>query len=283
MFRQLIIIRENLSNSWQDKFHFVFLDFKFYTMKIVISPAKSLDFETELPTKKHTESIFLKESNTVHNVLKKLKPKKLSDLMSISEKLADLNWERNQEWKLPFTDENARQAIYAFNGDVYTGLDAYTLPIAKIDELQGKLRILSGLYGLLKPLDLMQPYRLEMGTKLPIGKNKNLYEFWKTKITKSLNAELKKDELFINLASNEYFEAVDVKVLKVPVITPEFKDYKDGKLKIISFFAKKARGMMVRYIIDTNAETIDDLKGFDYDGYKFDANLSKGNSLVFTR
>jgi len=283
VFRQLIIIRENLSNSWQDKFHFVFLDFKFYTMKIVISPAKSLDFETELPTKKHTESIFLKESNTVHNVLKKLKPKKLSDLMSISEKLADLNWERNQEWKLPFTDENARQAIYAFNGDVYTGLDAYTLPIAKIDELQGKLRILSGLYGLLKPLDLMQPYRLEMGTKLPIGKNKNLYEFWKTKITKSLNAELKKDELFINLASNEYFEAVDVKVLKVPVITPEFKDYKDGKLKIISFFAKKARGMMVRYIIDTNAETIDDLKGFDYDGYKFDANLSKGNSLVFTR
>ena len=259
------------------------MTFKFYKMKIVISPAKSLDFETELPTKKHTESIFLKESNTVHNVLKKLKPKKLSELMSISEKLADLNWERNQEWKLPFTDENARPAIYAFNGDVYTGLNAYTLPITKIDELQGKLRILSGLYGLLKPLDLMQPYRLEMGTKLPVGKNKNLYEFWKTKITKSLNSELKKDELFINLASNEYFEAVDVKALKVPVITPEFKDYKDGKLKIISFFAKKARGMMVRYIIDTNAETIEDLKGFDYDGYKFDANLSKGNSLVFTR
>lgn len=257
--------------------------FKFYTMKIVISPAKSLDFETELPTKKHTESIFLKESNTVHKVLKKLKPKKLSELMSISDKLADLNWERNQEWKIPFTEENSRPAIYAFNGDVYTGLDAYTLPISKIEELQGKLRILSGLYGLLKPLDLMQPYRLEMGTKLPIGKNKNLYEFWKAKITKSLNSELKKDELFINLASNEYFEAVDVKALKVPVITPEFKDYKDGKLKIISFFAKKARGMMVRYIIDTNAETIDDLKGFDYDGYKFDANLSKGNTLVFTR
>ncbi|PKP15150.1 MAG: hypothetical protein CVU07_11235, partial [Bacteroidetes bacterium HGW-Bacteroidetes-23] len=148
---------------------------------------------------------------------------------------------------------------------------------------QDKLRILSGLYGLLKPLDLMQPYRLEMGTKFPIGKSKNLYEFWKSKITKELNKELTKGELFINLASNEYFDAVDVKALKVPVITPEFKDYKDGKLKIISFFAKKARGMMVRYIIDTNAETIDDLKGFNYEGYAFDGNLSKGDRLVFTR
>lgn len=252
-------------------------------MKIVLSPAKSLDFETALPSKKYTESKFLKESNTIHNVLKKLKPKQLSELMSISEKLADLNWERNQQWAIPFTPENARQAIYAFNGDVYTGLDAYTLPLEKVDELQDKLRILSGLYGLLKPMDLIQPYRLEMGTKLPIGKNKNLYEFWRAKITKELNSELTKDELFINLASNEYFDAVDVKALKVPVITPEFKDYKDGKLKIISFFAKKARGMMVRYIIDTNAETIEDLQGFDYEGYQFDANLSKGNSLVFTR
>jgi hypothetical protein len=149
--------------------------------------------------------------------------------------------------------------------------------------LQQRLRILSGLYGLLKPLDLMQAYRLEMGTKLSIGESKNLYEFWKATITKSLNDELKDDELFINLASNEYFSAIDVKALKVPIITPDFKDYKDGKLKIISFFAKKARGMMVRYIIDTNAETIDDLKGFNYDGYQFDDNLSKENNLVFTR
>jgi cytoplasmic iron level regulating protein YaaA (DUF328/UPF0246 family) len=145
------------------------------------------------------------------------------------------------------------------------------------------LRILSGLYGLLKPLDLMQAYRLEMGTKLPIGESKNLYEFWKPIVTKALNKELQKGELFLNLASNEYFSAVDVKALKVSVITPEFKDYKNGKLKIISFFAKKARGLMVRYIIDTNAETIDDLKGFNYEGYQFDANLSKGNQLVFTR
>lgn len=252
-------------------------------MKIVISPAKSLNFEKELPTTQFTQPLFLKESRQVHKVLKQQSPKDLSDLMSISDKLADLNWQRNKDWKTPFTPENARPAIYTFDGDVYTGLDAYTIPVEKLDVLQDKLRILSGLYGILHPLDLMQAYRLEMGTKLPIGDKKNLYEFWKTTLTHSLNKELKKDELFINLASNEYFSSIDTKALKVPVITPDFKDYKDGKLKIISFFAKKARGMMVRYIIDTNAETIDDLKGFNYEGYQFDANLSKGDHLVFTR
>ncbi|MCW2121222.1 peroxide stress protein YaaA [Flavobacterium sp. 7A] len=252
-------------------------------MKIVISPAKSLNFDKELPTPLFTESHFLKESRKVHQVLKTKNPEDLSSLMSISQKLADLNWQRNQDWKTPFTKENARPAIYTFDGDVYTGLDAYTIPVAKLEILQDKLRILSGLYGLLRPLDLMQAYRLEMGTKLPIDDSKNLYEFWKLTITKALNKELKNDELFVNLASNEYFSAIDVKLLKVPVITPDFKDYKDGKLKIISFFAKKARGMMVRYIIDTNAQTIEDLKGFNYDGYQFDANLSKGNHLVFTR
>lgn len=252
-------------------------------MKIVISPAKSLNFEKELPTTLHTESVFLKESRAVHNVLKTKKPEDLSSLMSISTKLADLNWQRNQEWSTPFTVENARPAVYTFDGDVYTGLDAFTIPTEKLDVLQDKLRILSGLYGLLKPLDLMQAYRLEMGTKMPIGEHKNLYEFWKPTLTKALNKEMKADELFVNLASNEYFSAVDTKTLKVPVITPDFKEYKDGKLKIISFYAKRARGMMVRYILDTNAETIDDLKGFDYDGYQFDANLSKGNHLVFTR
>jgi cytoplasmic iron level regulating protein YaaA (DUF328/UPF0246 family) len=252
-------------------------------MKIVISPAKSLNFEKELPTKKYSEALFLKEARQVHTVLKHKKPAELAELMHISEKLADLNWQRNQDWKTPFTAENARPAIFTFDGDVYTGLDAYSIPIEKLDALQDRLRILSGLYGLLKPLDLIQAYRLEMGTKLPIGESKNLYEFWKTTLTKALNKELEKDELFINLASTEYFSAIDVKALKVPVITPEFKDYKNGKLKIISFFAKKARGLMVRYIIDTNAQTIDDLKGFDYEGYLFDANLSKGNHLVFTR
>jgi cytoplasmic iron level regulating protein YaaA (DUF328/UPF0246 family) len=252
-------------------------------MKIVISPAKSLNFEKELPTTAYTEPIFLKEARQIQKVLKKESPKELSELMHISEKLANLNWQRNQDWTTPFSPENARPAIYTFDGDVYTGLDAYSIPTDKLETLQDSLRILSGLYGLLKPLDLIQAYRLEMGTKLPIGESKNLYEFWKTTITKSLNKELKKDELFINLASNEYFSAIDVKALKVPVITPDFKDYKNGKLKIISFFAKKARGMMVRYIIDTDAKTIDDLKGFNYDGYQFDANLSKGNHLVFTR
>lgn len=252
-------------------------------MKIVISPAKSLNYEKTVPVTTYTEPQFLKQAATIQNTLKKKKPSQLSELMDISAKLAELNWQRNQDWHLPFTAENARQAVYAFDGDVYTGLDVYTLPEDKVSVLQDKLRILSGLYGLLKPLDLMQAYRLEMGTAMPVGKNKNLYEFWKKTITKALNDELQKDELFLNLASNEYFSAVDAKMLKVPVITPEFKDYKDGKLKMISFFAKKARGLMVRYIIDTNAETLDDLKGFNYEGYAFDANLSKGNTLVFTR
>ena len=252
-------------------------------MKIVISPAKSLNFEKELPTQRFSKPQFLKQATTIQKTLKKKKPKVLSELMDISDKLAELNWQRNQEWQTPFTAENARPAVYAFDGDVYTGLDVYTLSEPKLDDLQDKLRILSGLYGLLKPFDLMQPYRLEMGTSMAIGTHKNLYEFWKKTITKTLNGELQKGELFINLASNEYFSAVDVKALKVPVVTPEFKDYKDGQLKMISFFAKKARGLMVRYIIDTNAETIDDLKGFNYEGYSFDSNLSSGNKLVFTR
>lgn len=252
-------------------------------MKIIISPAKSLDFETPLPTQKHTMPKFLKDSRIINKVIKKKKPKELMELMSISDKLADLNWQRNKTWKTPFTTENARPAMYAFAGDVYIGLNSYTISDDKLDALQAKLRILSGLYGLLKPLDLMQPYRLEMGTHLPIDENKNLYEYWKKKLTTALNKELKNGELFVNLASNEYASAIDFKALKVPVVEVDFLDLKDGKLKMISFFAKKARGMIVRYIIDTNAETIDDLKGFNVEGYQFDANLSKGNKLVFTR
>ena len=252
-------------------------------MKIIISPAKSLDFETALPTQKHTLPKFLKDSRVIHKVIKQKKPNDLMELMSISDKLADLNWQRNKVWKTPFTPENARPALYAFAGEVYIGLDGYSIPEEKLDALQDKLRILSGLYGLLKPLDLMQAYRLEMGTQLPVGHHKNLYDFWKVKLTAALNKELKRGELFVNLASNEYASAIDFKALKVPVITVDFLDSKDGKLKMISFFAKKARGLMVRYILDTNAETIEDLQGFDYDGYRFDSNLSKGNTLVFTR
>jgi len=173
--------------------------------------------------------------------------------------------------------------MYAFNGDVYAGLDAYTIPTNKLDKLQDMLRILSGLYGVLKPLDLIRPYRLEMGTNLKVGKAKNLYEFWKKTITEFLNSELSDDELFINLASKEYSDVIDFKSLKGIHITPEFKDYKNGELKMISFFAKKARGLMVRYIIDKDCKTIEDLKGFNYENYRFDENLSQGNKLIFTR
>lgn len=253
-------------------------------MKIVISPAKSLDFETAIPTTKHSIPEFLEESEKINKVLAKKKPKALMQLMGISSNLAALNWERNQQFSTPFTLENARPAVYAFNGDVYLGLDAYTIPENKLDTLQDSLRILSGLYGILKPLDLIQPYRLEMGTSLKLGRKKNLYDFWKANLTNSLNNELADDELFINLASNEYFSALDAKKLKVPVITPIFKDWKNDKLKVISFFAKKARGSMVRYIIDTGATTLDDLRGFSYDDYLFsEEHTLKENQPVFIR
>jgi cytoplasmic iron level regulating protein YaaA (DUF328/UPF0246 family) len=239
--------------------------------------------QQNLPTQNFSEASFLKESRQINGVLKKLKPNDLSKLMDISDKLAELNWERNQTWKTPFNPDNSRPAIYTFDGEVYTGIDAYTLPIDKMEDLQNRLFILSGLYGLLKPLDLIQAYRLEMGTSIAIGESKNLYAFWKIKITETLNKSIAKGDFLLNLASNEYFSAVDTKLLKAKVITPEFKDYKDGKLKMISFFAKKARGLMVRYIIDTNAQTIDDIQGFNYEGYAFDANLSTEVKLVFTR
>ena len=253
-------------------------------MKIVISPAKSLDFETALPLATFSQPSFLAQSEKLNKVLVKKKPKALSVLMSISDNLAQLNWQRNQDFSTPFTTENARPAVYAFNGDVYQGLDAYSLSEKKMDKLQSSLRILSGLYGVLKPLDLIQPYRLEMGTQLKVGRKKNLYEFWKKELTAHLNAEMEEDELFVNLASNEYFGAVDTKTLKVPVITPIFKDWKNDKLKIISFFAKKARGSMVRYIIDSDAKTLDDIKGFNLDDYIFsEEHTLKANQPVFIR
>ncbi|MET6991896.1 peroxide stress protein YaaA [Sediminicola arcticus] len=253
-------------------------------MKIVVSPAKSLDFESELPTDKFTQPIFLKEAKTLNAILAKKNPKALSKLMDISDNLAALNWERNQNFKVPFTKENARPAIFAFSGDVYQGIDAYTITEQKLENLQDKLRILSGQYGILKPLDLMQPYRLEMGTQLKVGRKKNLYEFWKKQLTDQLNDELENDELFVNLASNEYFSAVDKKALKVPVITPVFKDWKNDKLKVISFFAKKARGSMVRFILDTNAETLDDIKAFNVDGYAYSEQFTENvQEPVFVR
>jgi cytoplasmic iron level regulating protein YaaA (DUF328/UPF0246 family) len=252
-------------------------------MKLVLSPAKSLDFKTKLPTAQNTEACFLAQAERLNKLIKKKSAKSLSKLMKISINLGQLNYKRNQEWSLPFTSDNARQAIYAFSGDVYRGLDAYTIKKNKLDKLQDTVRIISGLYGILKPLDLMQAYRLEMGTKFPVGKNKNLYEFWRKQITQKLNEELQDDELFLNLASNEYFKAVDVKALNVPVVTAHFKDFKNGEFKIISFFAKEARGLMALYIIDTNAKTVDDLKGFDYKGYGFSDAMSTDTDLVFIR
>ncbi|WP_179376629.1 peroxide stress protein YaaA [Winogradskyella wichelsiae] len=252
-------------------------------MKLVLSPAKSLDYETKLPTTKTTEGQFLKEADQLNKVLKKKSAKDLSELMHISDNLGQLNFERNQEWELPFTQDNARPAIYAFSGDVYRGIDAYTIDTKKLDKVEDTVRILSGLYGILKPLDLVQPYRLEMGTKLPVGKNKNLYEFWQKKVTKALNEELEDDELFINLASNEYFKAVDTKALKVPVVNIVFKEFKNDKYKIVAFYAKLARGLMTRYIIDTDAKTVDDIKAFNYENYGFSDALSSKNELVFTR
>lgn len=252
-------------------------------MKLVISPAKSLDFETKLPTEKATQPEFLKQSEKLNSLLKSKSAKSLSKLMHISDNLGQLNYERNQEWTVPFTKDNARAAIYAFNGDVYRGLDAYTIEKNKIDTLQNTVRILSGLYGVLKPLDLMQAYRLEMGTKMKVGTNKNLYEFWKKDITKALNEELEDDEVFVNLASNEYFKSIDTDALKVPVTTVDFKEFKDGKYKIVAIYAKVARGLMARYIVDTNAKTINDLKGFNAEGYGLSDELSTDHNLVFTR
>ena len=252
-------------------------------MKLVLSPAKSLNFESQLPTTKTTESCFLAEAQRLNKLLKKKSARSLSKLMNISDNLGQLNYQRNQDWELPFTPDNARQAIYAFSGDVYRGIDAYTIDTNKLDKVQDTVRIISGLYGILKPLDLIQSYRLEMGTRMPVGKNKNLYEFWKKKVTQALNNELEDDELFLNLASNEYFKAIDVKALKVPVITANFKDFKNGQYKTIMTFAKLARGYMTRYIIDTDAKTLDDIKGFNYEGYGFSDDLSSEQELVFVR
>jgi len=252
-------------------------------MKIVISPAKSLDFESKVLTDQHTQPSFLQQSEKLANILKKKSAKQLSKLMSISDNLGQLNYERNQNWKLPFTLENSRQAIFAFNGAVFQGLDVASLPITKLDQLQDKLRILSGQYGLLKPLDIIQPYRLEMGTKLKIGRKNNLYQFWDNTITEALNDELEDGEPLINLASAEYFKAIKTKLLTVPVITPVFKDFKNGEYKTIMTFAKLARGYMVRYIIDNNINSVEGLKGFNIESYAFDANLSSDRELVFTR
>ncbi|MFO7744166.1 MAG: peroxide stress protein YaaA [Psychroflexus sp.] len=253
-------------------------------MKLVVSPAKSLNQEDKLPTDKYTIPVFEELAGKVNRKLSRMTKDEIAELMSISDKLADLNYGRYQEFEDKHTKENSRPAIYMFDGDVYTGIDAYTIPEEKIDRLQDSLRILSGMYGVLKPLDLMQPYRLEMGTKLSIESNEDLYELWKDKITSQLNSELEQGELFINLASQEYFKAIDSKKLDAEIISPVFKDFKNGKLKIISFYAKKARGLMVRYILDHDINTLEGIKGFDYEDYHFsEEHTTKASEPVFIR
>ncbi len=252
-------------------------------MKILLSPAKSLDFKSNLPTGEISYSCFQKEAKHLNSILKIKSPTELSSLMNISPKIAYLNHERNNSWSLPFTTDNSRQAIYAFSGDVYKGFDAYSIDNDKIDFMQNTVRIISGLYGLLKPLDLIQPYRLEMGTKLIVDDNKNLYEFWRRKITEELNNELIDEEQLVNLASNEYFKVIDSKVIKASIYSVKFKQLKNGEYKTIAIFSKKARGMMARYIIDNKIEDFNDIKEFNQDGYLFDQNLSTHNELVFTR
>ncbi len=254
-------------------------------MLIVISPAKSLDFKTPPVISDFTVPEFLSESEKLVGRLKTYSPKKLSALMGISADLGELNFKRFQEWNLPFTPENSKQAILAFSGDVYQGLNATTLSKEKLELAQSKLRILSGLFGVLKPLDLMQPYRLEMGTKLKYFKSKNLYSFWDPMITKKINEAVSESgsKILINLASNEYFKSIDKKKLKAEIVTPDFKEFKNGKYTMISFFAKRARGLMTRFIIENNISNPSDLLAFDAEGYSFNSRLSKPGNPVFTR
>ncbi|MCC2618322.1 peroxide stress protein YaaA [Aestuariibacter halophilus] len=254
-------------------------------MLIVVSPAKNLDFDTAPVTQTHTQPMLLEDTEALMAVCRTLSPADLSSLMKISDKLALLNAERFADWQRPFTPDNAKQAVLAFNGDVYSGLDAGSFSEDDFAFAQQHLRILSGLYGVLRPLDLMQAYRLEMGTKLANPRGKDLYAFWKGIITDNLNQALEAqgDNVLINLASNEYFGAVQPKALNGMVVTPVFKDYKNGQYKIISFFAKKARGLMARYIIEHRLTDVAQLKAFDVDGYQFDEQQSSPDTLVFTR
>ena len=254
-------------------------------MLMVISPAKTLDFESPLATQRFTQSTLLEKSQQLIDVARDLSPAQIGSLMGISDKLAHLNADRFNQWQPPFTLDNARQAIRAFKGDVYTGLQAETFSEADFDFAQQHLRMLSGLYGVLRPLDLMQPYRLEMGIKLANPAAKDLYGFWGDLLTQKLNDAMAEqgDEVLINLASDEYFKAVKPKQLNGELIKPVFLDEKNGKFKVISFYAKKARGLMSRYVIQNRLSKPEQLKQFDVDGYFFAADESKGNELVFKR
>jgi len=236
-------------------------------MKILISPAKSLNFEDKVQTSINSKPLFHNDAIKINSELKKESIESLCDLMGISSKLGELNWTRNQDFT---KDSNySKQAIFAFNGDVYDGLDINSLDNEKHQLVNNVIRILSGLYGILKPFDHIKPYRLEMGTKFSINGNKNLYDFWKSKVTNQLKSELAEDELIVNLASNEYFSVINSKEVSNKIISPQFKDFRNGTLKIISFYAKKARGLMSRFIIDNNVKSVNEIVSFDSGGYSY--------------
>lgn len=253
-------------------------------MKVLLSPAKALDMNKEINASLSSEPIFMEQSAALMKKLARFSSKKIGTMMHLSKELSDLNHDRFQSWE-PNADLNGNNAyaIAAFNGEVYRGFDAPTLSEEKMEEAQNTVRILSGLYGILKPLDVIYPYRLEMGTRWSVTPKKtSLYKFWGTKIADALNSE-NEDGIIVNLASTEYFKAVDRKALKGTIITPTFKEFKNGDYKVIMVFAKRARGFMARYIVDHSITNPEDLKGFDTDGYRYDENLSSENDWVFTR
>lgn len=254
-------------------------------MLAIISPAKTLDFETKIDGFVFSQPNLTAYSRQLIDICKRLSAAELGSLMSISDKLAALNVARFAEWSMSHNEENAKAAIFAFKGDVYTGLDAESLTSEQIHYAQTHLRMLSGLYGLLKPLDLMQPYRLEMGTKLANPKGKDLYAFWGNVITEHLQQAIDEqgDNILVNLASDEYYGAVKPQNLNATIVKPVFLDEKNGKYKVISFYAKKARGMMVRFILETQPTSVEDLKAFNYSGYWFDEDSSTETELVFKR
>ena len=254
-------------------------------MLVLLSPAKTLDFETPPTVEANSKPRFLEDSQELIDQLQHLKSAEVGKLMSVSEKISDLNVQRFNSWKTPFTVKNAKPAAMAFRGDVYQGLDADTLSSDDFDFAQSSVRILSGLYGILRPLDLIQPYRLEMGTRFTNKRGSNLYKFWGDTLTQSLNQEITagKHAAVVNLASNEYFKAVKAPQLQAPLITPAFRDWKNGEYKMISFFAKKARGMMARYVVDQRLQSPEELKKFDTDGYAYSEADSTADTWVFLR
>lgn len=254
-------------------------------MLIVLSPAKTLDYESPVPTEDHTRADFIPEAAELIEVLRELSPQKIGSLMDISDPLAVLNAERFASWSTRFTKSNSRQAVFAFDGDVYDGLGARGMKPAQLEWVQEHVRILSGLYGVLRPLDRMQPYRLEMGTRLANSKGRDLYAWWGEEVTRKLIAQIRqtKADALVNLASEEYFKVVKPRLLPTPVITPVFEDWKGGRYKIISFFAKRARGTMARYAAEHKLKRAEQLKDFDSDGYAFDAKASSEVHWVFRR